>query len=218
MTHPLILKGCVGININISKNYGYPDFSSVSSGILEQRFSLSKSDLEFINSIKEKKNRLGFAVLFKTFGYLGYFINDVRKVPNKIVLYLSQQLDLDVKSINRYNKLESVKGYHIRLIKKYYGVNIFDSESKEAIFKWLVEQCRITSDYINIVKSCVQKIKIDHFELPSVNYRRQTSIYIFCFRREINIRKLLNAEFFKVLYNIFADDKKVGRQEVFLMA
>ena len=48
-------------------------------------------------------------------------------------------------------------------------MNIFDSESKEAIFKWLIEQCRITSDYINIVKSCVQKIKIDHFELPSVN-------------------------------------------------
>lgn len=163
------MKGCVEININISKNYGYPDFSSVNSYILEQRFSLSKSDFEFINSVKEKKNRLGFAVLFKTFGYLGYFMNDLNKVPNKIVMHLSQQLELDARDIYRYNKLESVKGYHIRLIKKYYGINIFDSESKEAIFKWLIEQCRITSDYINIVKSCVQKIKIDHFELPSVN-------------------------------------------------
>jgi TnpA family transposase len=125
--------------------------------------------LEFVNSVREQKNRLGFAVLLKTFGYLDYFVNDLAKVPNKIILHLSQQLGLDALDIHRYNKLVSVKGYHIKLIKKYYGISIFDSESKEIIFKWLIEQCRITSDYINIVKSCIQKIKMDHFELPSVN-------------------------------------------------
>lgn len=167
-SHPSFKKGCAEININIVKNYGYPDFSNVSSEVLEQRFTLSKDELEFVNTVREQRNRLGFAVLLKTFSYLGYFVNDLTKVPNKIILHLSQQLGLDIQDVIRYNKLVSVKGYHIKLIKKYYGISIFDLESKEIIFKWLIEQCRITSDYINIAKSCVQKIKMEHFELPSI--------------------------------------------------
>lgn len=107
--------------------------------------------------------------MLKTFLYLGYFVNDMSKVPLKIVSMLAAQLDLDAESIRRYNKLNSVKGYHIKLIKKYYGISTFDADSRELIFKWLLDQFKITSDYDNIVRSCIQMIKSEHKELPSLN-------------------------------------------------
>ena len=157
------------MNINIAKNYSYPDFSNLSQDVLENRFKLTKEDLDFI-SIREKHNRLGFAVLMKTFHYLGYFVTDLNKIPKNIVLHLSSQLNLEIGSIKKYNKLQSVKEYHVRIIKKYYVISLFDSESKDLLHKWLLRQCRITSDYNNIVKGCVQQIRSEHWELPAISY------------------------------------------------
>ena len=159
----------VKINISIAKNYSYPDFSNLSQDILEQRFKLSKEEKEFIN-VRENHNKLGFAVLMKSFNYLGYFITDLSKVPNNIVTHLSIQSNLGHETIKRYNKLTSVKKYHVKLIKKYYGISLFDAESKDLLHKWLLRQCRIISDYNNIVKGCVQQIRSEHWELPAISY------------------------------------------------
>ena len=86
------------MNISIAKNYSYPDFSNLSQDILEQRFKLSKEEKEFIN-VRENHNKLGFAVLMKSFNYLGYFITDLSKVPNNIVTHLSIQLNLGHETI-----------------------------------------------------------------------------------------------------------------------
>lgn len=157
------------MDIIIAKNYSYPDFSSLSQEILEQRFRLSKEEKDFIN-VREKHNRVGFAVLMKSFNYLGYFVTDLNKVPISIVFHLAIQLNLEPETVKRYNKLASVKKYHVRLIKKYYGINLFDAECKKLLYDWLLQQWRITSDYNNIVKGCIQKIRNEHWELPAISY------------------------------------------------
>lgn len=101
------------MNINIAKNYSYPDFSNLSQDILEQKFRVTKEEKEFVNA-REKHNRLGFAVLVKTFNYLGYFVTDLNKIPMSIVTNLAIQLNLDVETIKRYNKLASVKKFHVQ--------------------------------------------------------------------------------------------------------
>jgi len=157
------------MNISIAKNYSYPDFSNLSQEILEQKFKLLKEEKEFVNA-REKHNRLGFAVLMKTFSFLGYFVTDLNKVPISMVTHLAVQLSLEPDTVKRYNKLTSVKKYHVQLIKKYYGINLFDAECKKLLYDWLLQQYRITSDHNNIVKGCIQKIRNEHWELPAISY------------------------------------------------
>ena len=141
----------------------------INAGIDDGDVILVKEEKEFVNA-REKHNRLGFAVLMKTFSFLGYFVTDLNKVPISMVTHLAVQLSLEPDTVKRYNKLTSVKKYHVQLIKKYYGINLFDAECKKLLYDWLLQQYRITSDHNNIVKGCIQKIRNEHWELPAISY------------------------------------------------
>jgi Domain of unknown function (DUF4158) len=61
---------------------------------LAAHFLLTASDQELIAQCRGDVNRHGIAVLLKSLWYLGYFPDDLRKVPREVREYLAGQLNL----------------------------------------------------------------------------------------------------------------------------
>ena len=158
------------ININLAHEYGYPGLINIDSNVLEEYFTLSDEELSLIATIKQKDNKLGFAVLLKTFDFLGYFIHNFAQVPADIVSFLSHQLNLGKEALAEYSSAKSVKDHHSKLIREFYGIKIFDTNSKQKILEWLIDQYKITSDYSDILVSCIHNIREKQLELPSFSY------------------------------------------------
>jgi len=74
----------------------------LSSGDLIGRWSLSCSDIDFVNG-KPEPARLGLAVQLKFFEAQGFFVQDHSAIPVDGVLYLAEQLGLDVESVHHYD-------------------------------------------------------------------------------------------------------------------
>ena len=61
---------------------------------LEEHFTLTSSDLALIASLKSAQNRLGFAVLLKSYALLNYPPRNKSEVPAALVEWIAGQLDL----------------------------------------------------------------------------------------------------------------------------
>ncbi|MBB4188406.1 hypothetical protein GGE07_005085 [Sinorhizobium terangae] len=73
-----------------------------SSGDLVERWSLSFSDIAFVNSIPELA-QLGFAVQLKFFAAHRFFVRDPAAIPAEGILYLAEQLGLNAEAVNYYD-------------------------------------------------------------------------------------------------------------------
>lgn len=67
-----------------------------------RRWSLSFSDMEFVNA-KSEPMRLGLAVQLKLFSSRGFFVQDHAEIPADGLLYLAEQLGLEAEAVNRYD-------------------------------------------------------------------------------------------------------------------
>nr|WP_222851030.1 DUF4158 domain-containing protein [Phytoactinopolyspora mesophila] len=69
---------------------GYAALRGVPSRSELERFLLDDADRELIDAKRRSHNRLGFAVLMTSAGYLGVFLDDLDEVPVEVVDYLAE--------------------------------------------------------------------------------------------------------------------------------
>ena len=67
-----------------------------------EHFTLTRDELCFLSELRKERNVLGFAVLLKTFVFLGYPPRDMRNIPSEIISRLSQQLQLNPEEFENY--------------------------------------------------------------------------------------------------------------------
>src|SRR2546426_4086938 len=73
----------------------YPRFrASYARDELVVQFLLTPQDHELIAHCRGDVNRYGVAILLKSLPYLGYFPNDLRKVPREVRGFIVHQLHL----------------------------------------------------------------------------------------------------------------------------
>ena len=124
----------------------------------KNHFNITIDELNLINKIGNEKNKLGFAILLKTYLYLGYFPKNKSEIPLSLVKYISEHLGLDDKlfsdfkwrgrSFNRYiSKLRNMFSYksfnitHYNYLKEYVLEMISLDPSKNKLMQSFISKC-----------------------------------------------------------------------------
>jgi len=108
----------------------------LSSGDLIGRWSLSFSDIDFVNG-KSELARLGLAVQLKFFAAHGFFVQDQAAIPADGVLYLAEQLGLDVEAVNHYDFVGRTARRHYAEILQHLGFRRLKRVDREQLTSWI---------------------------------------------------------------------------------
>lgn len=108
----------------------------LSSGDLIGRWSLSFFDIDFVNG-KPELARLGLAVQLKFFAAHGFFVQDHAAVPADGVLYLAEQLGLDVEAVNHYDFVGRTARRHYAEILQHLGFRRLKRVDREQLTSWI---------------------------------------------------------------------------------
>ncbi len=108
----------------------------LSSGDLIGRWSLSFCDIDFVNG-KPELARLGLAVQLKFFAAHGFFVQDHAAIPADGVLYLAEQLGLDVEAVNHYDFVGRTARRHYAEILQHLGFRRLKRVDREQLTSWI---------------------------------------------------------------------------------
>ncbi len=99
----------------------YPHFSlHIANEDLIEYFSLTPDERYLLSQWRKDANTLGFAVLLKSFQFLGYPQRRKGDIPDAIISCISGQLKLDAKLFNQYRWKDSVWKVHLSSIRGYH--------------------------------------------------------------------------------------------------
>ena len=91
----------------------YPRFKlHIAAYDLIEHFTLTSDERYLLSQWRKDTNCLGFAVLIKSFQFLGYPPRQKENIPDAIISCISCQLKLDVKLFNEYRWKDSVWKAH----------------------------------------------------------------------------------------------------------
>src|SRR5271166_2519575 len=103
---------------------------------LIEHFSLSGPEMALVNG-KVGHNQLGMAALLKCFQYEGKFPNQKREIPRAVVMFLAQQLTLEVEEFEKYSWRGRTMNDDRGVIRQYLGFREVNQEDKKALIGWL---------------------------------------------------------------------------------
>ncbi len=127
-------------------NYGRYT-SEPTSEDLTRYFYLDDSDYQRIMNKRGEHNRLGFAIQLTSLRYLGRFLDDCAKVPNKVVDVVARQLEIaDTTCLSMYND-QRQRLRHIEEICQHYGYHEFHDPLVGFRFtRWIYTHCWTGTD------------------------------------------------------------------------
>ena len=127
-------------------NYGRYT-SEPTSADLTRYFYLDDSDYQRIMNKRGEHNRLGFAIQLTSLRYLGRFLDDCAKVPNKVVDVVARQLEIaDTTCLSMYND-QRQRLRHIEEICQHYGYHEFHDPLVGFRFtRWIYTHCWTGTD------------------------------------------------------------------------
>ncbi|MCK9553613.1 Tn3 family transposase [Aquamicrobium sp.] len=111
----------------------------LSNGDLIGRWSLSFSDVDFVNG-KPEVARLGLAVQLKFFAAHGFFVQDHIAIPTDGVLYLSEQLGLEAEAVNHYDFSGRTARRHCAEILRHLGFRRLRRDDREHLTSWICDE------------------------------------------------------------------------------
>lgn len=118
----------------------YPRFSlNFPNEDIIDSFSLTPDEWYFLSKWRRGANTLGFAVLIKSFQYLGYPPLKKEDIPNTVIFCVSRQLNLDAELFKQYRWKDSVWKKHLNSIRKFTGFNRINKKGSEKLAVWLIE-------------------------------------------------------------------------------
>lgn len=143
-----------------------PHFSKTE---LSEHFSLTPEEKFLLFQGRKDETVLGFAVLLKTFLFLGYPLSQKEDIPTSVVLWISEQLAVNSSDFSKYRWKERMWDFHLSSIRKFTGFRSFVVEDADGFSKWLIEHAENTPSTQQFFVSAIQRCRQLHLELPSEN-------------------------------------------------
>jgi hypothetical protein len=103
--------------------------SQMSEDDLIAHFTLDLGDWESIKRIRSESSRLGFAVLLKTFRFLGYPPYHKGHIPRVVIEKIADQVGLPPALFGQYHWKDRLWDLHLSMIREHTGCR--PSESKD---------------------------------------------------------------------------------------
>lgn len=133
---------------------------------LIEQFSLNQEERYCIPQWREGKNMLGFAVLLKTFIFLGFPPRNQEDVPTPIVSWLGKQLNVDPIEYQRYKWKSRLWDKHLAFIRKFTGFLPGSFNDFQELIQWLVNEAKNHPTRSKMFAAAIQRCRDLRLELP----------------------------------------------------
>ena len=114
--------------------------ADLSADDLIAHFTLDEDDLKHIPQTASAANRLGFALQFVLLRFLGFHLPDLLSLPDQVIMYVSEQLDVEVEQIKHYGEREQTRSDHQRQIERHLGYRLATPDDLKLSTGWLTER------------------------------------------------------------------------------
>lgn len=131
------------------------------------QFTLLPSELSFLGS-NDPHNQLGKGLMLKYFQQEGRFPESPAELPQAVIEYVAQQLDLSQEAMGKYDwQGRSIKT-HRREIREYLGFRPVTREDHQALRNWLVSDI-LPHEYrtVHLEQRVYQRLRQAHIEPPT---------------------------------------------------
>jgi len=148
----------------------YPQISwYIDHDELLDHFTLSAKERHLLTQWRKEANILGFAVVLKSFVFLGFPPRNKENIPASVVSWVSDQLDLDAGLLREYRwKDDNVWDAHLAAIRTFTGFRPCNESDVQELVQWLV--CRAGKHYPSrqeMFSSAIQRCRHLCLELPA---------------------------------------------------
>jgi len=103
-------------------------------------FTLTPADKEFVESRRGDANRLGVALLLCSLRYLGYFPADIKHIPENVVAFVSDQLELSPVILVDYADRDETQWEHLPQVMSHLGFRRLQAKERQSLIIWLGER------------------------------------------------------------------------------
>ena len=139
----------------------------VSKEDLFEHFTLTQDERYHLPQIwRKEKNILGFAILLKTFLFLGFPPRKKADIPAAIVSWISQQLDVDPVEYKSYRWKSSLWDIHLASIRDFTGFRPGNGDDLQKLVQWLVDEAESHPTRRKMFSAAIQRCRRLRLELP----------------------------------------------------
>lgn len=119
----------------------FPHFNlHIAEKDLFEYFTLAPDEKYLLSQWRKDVSTLGFAVLMKSFQFLGYPPRYKQDIPDSIIIYISGQLELNAELFTQYRWKDSVWKVHLNTIREFTGFQHSKKNDLEKVANWLIAQ------------------------------------------------------------------------------
>ncbi|AOY77150.1 DUF4158 domain-containing protein [Clostridium formicaceticum] len=148
------------------------EFTQISPNINEweiaKYYTFSEQDKEIINRHRRDYNRLGFAVQLGLLRNPGWALNNVSHIPDLVLEYIAEQLNIDPKEMTQYAQRENTRLEHLQEIREEYGYRNFIEQDEESLFSILLSAAIENDNIINLMKTAIETLRKQKIILPGI--------------------------------------------------
>ena len=145
----------------------YPRFKlHIAAYDLIEHFTLTSDERYLLSQWRKDSNCLGFAVLIKSFQFLGYPPRQKENIPDAIISCISCQLKLDVKLFNEYRWKDSVWKAHLSSIREFTGFKSANENDFQKLVNWLIDEARRHPTRSKMYVAAIYRCRHLRLELP----------------------------------------------------
>ena len=139
----------------------------ISKEELFEHFTLTKDERYHLPQIwRKEKTILGFAILLKTFSFLGFPPHKKEDIPAKIVSWISQQLDVDPVVYEKYHWKSSLWDIHLASIRDFTGFRPGNKDAFQELVQWLIDKAHGHPTRSKMYVAAIHRCRHLRLELP----------------------------------------------------
>ena len=103
-------------------------------------FTLSDSDLKQIPTTSTPPNQIGFALQLLLLRFLGFYLPELKSLPEAVINYVASQIGVECEQLNFYGERDATLTAHRQAVESYLGFNHPTDENYRLIGEWLLER------------------------------------------------------------------------------
>ncbi|MDA8353018.1 MAG: Tn3 family transposase [Firmicutes bacterium] len=155
-------------------------------------YTLTEQDRALIRRRRRDENRIGFAIQLCVLRHTGWPLSEINEVPNRVLHYIANQIDVDPDAFQRYAVRETTRWEHMREIRKEYGYRSFTVREYRQLAKALLPQAMEKDHAMHLIHRALHWLRERKIILPAITTVERL-VWETRRRAEEKIYRLLNA-------------------------
>jgi TnpA family transposase len=131
-------------------------------------YTLSSRDLEIIGRHRRPANRLGFAVHLSLLRFPGRTLADVPEIPERVVAYIAQQVDVDPAVFAQYGERDNTIFEHLDELRKEFGFQNCGWPQLHALGQELLPLALESDRSLPLIETGVERLRAQQIIAPGM--------------------------------------------------